>query len=119
MEFNSEESQIHEDAQALNVCSLQAVVYALRKVEPGVIVLLPSTHVRSPYVILSSRSFSPDRGHLDLYDECYGIYPCKEGARNVQGSRLAEYDHSVEGGEGRSRSSWTNTNSAHSVDIED
>ena len=36
----------------------------------------------------------------DPHDECYGIYPYKEGARNAQGSRLAKYDHWVEGGEG-------------------
>jgi len=81
MEFNSEEIQIYEEAQALKVRSLQAVVYALWKAELAVIVLLPSTYVRSPCTILSSRAFSPDqglqdyseasrhRGHLDLYDE--------------------------------------------------
>ena len=45
MEFNSEESQIHEDAQTLKVCFLQAVVHALWKAEPTAIVLLPSAHV--------------------------------------------------------------------------
>jgi len=92
MEFNFEESQIHEDAQALKVCSLQVVVYAFWTAEPTITVLLPSTYVRFPCTILSSRAFSFDwglqdyaeasrhQGHLDLYDETYGIYPVKGGS---------------------------------------
>jgi len=57
MGFDSEEIQIHEDAQALKACSLQAVVCAFRKAKPTVVVLLPSTYVRSPCTILSSQAF--------------------------------------------------------------
>jgi len=60
VEFNSEESRIREDAQALKVCSLRAVLYTFWKAEPTVIVLLPSTYVRFPCTILSSQAFSFD-----------------------------------------------------------
>jgi len=86
-EFNSEESQIQEDAQTVKVCSIEAVVYALWEAEPAVIVLLTSAYVRSPCTIISSRVSSFDwdlqdhaeasrhQGRLGPYDERYGIYP--------------------------------------------
>jgi hypothetical protein len=51
MEFNSEGSQIHEDAQTLKVCS-RSVSFLLPEPKPSVIVLFPSAHVRSPCVLL-------------------------------------------------------------------
>ena len=54
MEFNSEESQIHEDAQTLKVCSLQAIIHAPWKAEPIAIVLLPSAYVQFLCIVLSS-----------------------------------------------------------------
>jgi len=45
MEFNSEGSQIHMDAQTLKVRSYQTDCPALREAKVRTIVLLPPTHV--------------------------------------------------------------------------
>jgi len=108
----------------------------LWKAELIVIVLLPSAYVRSPCTILSPKAFDIDWDHQDhaeasryrgrMISTTNGTVstPVKEEPVMlrvpVQPSRQGQrsYDDSVEGGEGRSGSSGTNTNSARSVDIE-
>jgi len=47
------------------------------------------------------------------------VQPPRQRQPSTKLQLWSQYDHSVKGGGGRSRGSWTNTNSAHSVDIED
>ena len=140
MEFNSEESQIHEDAQTLKVCSPQAAVHLPPEGRtdcrsPASISLYPISLHHTLFLSVQLRPGPPRsrrgfpvwyRDRFNLYDECYGIYPCEGRVRNAQGSGLArlyqcschdksnraknsnfgpKQGHSVEGSEGRGRGS--------------
>jgi len=130
MELNSEESQIHGNAQALKVCSLQAVFHTFWKAEPTVgsptsinLRPIPLRHTLFPSIRLQldlqdHAEASRYRGHLDLHDECYGIYPCKGRIRNARGYRLVKvyrYSHPVCKG-GRARNSNFDPKYDHSVE---